>query len=121
MSTQPAPAQPRDKASSEPAELAPCPFDGGTADIELYGSSSDHETWCAVCRSCACEGPWAKSEGMAARAWNRRVPPAVVDAGLEAVGELAALRAAVQTLLEAVGATDYLHAERELRRVFSRG
>lgn len=62
-------------------ELKLCPFCGGTATMES-GPRFEHDPecegpdskWYAVkCRSCAAQGPWAKSESGATRWWNMRV------------------------------------------------
>jgi Lar family restriction alleviation protein len=56
----------------------PCPFCGGEAEI----ASIEHEPrlvddlttkFFYTCRSCACAGPWTRSETAALKSWNMRV------------------------------------------------
>ena len=61
-------------------KLLTCPFCGGDGipDRELREGCSvgepDAFAHFVRCKCCACEGPWAKSEGNAVRQWNTRVP-----------------------------------------------
>ena len=58
-----------------------CPFCGGEGLLESveHGKGSEERDWYYRCRSCACEGPWFKTKGLALRFWNTRaaaLPPA---------------------------------------------
>ena len=62
--------------------VLPCPFCGGKgymvktlrAGYELWMDDPDAYAYHVCCRSCAAEGPWAKSnEKSAFRQWNHRV------------------------------------------------
>ena len=73
------------KPIPEPAapveRLVSCPFCGGTGYLENilrdgykdFPDDPDARAYCVRCRSCAAEGPWAKSEYGARRLWNIRV------------------------------------------------
>lgn len=61
------------------AEIKACPFCEGTGRVEKkwQGRSpiiNDNEDYAyfVVCNSCACEGPWRKTESGAIREWNTR-------------------------------------------------
>lgn len=59
-------------------EVKQCPFCGGKARLH----SIDRFPGCKIrcekfayyyqCESCACQGPWAKTEGNARKHWNMR-------------------------------------------------
>jgi Lar family restriction alleviation protein len=61
-------------SDQEPMAMLSCPFCGGDAYVaaKVFESRPDETIFWAVCRSCACEGPWGKSEASARAAWNRR-------------------------------------------------
>jgi hypothetical protein len=52
-------------------DLYPCPFCGGIKGkhLEMNGPNRYGKYWVS-CRSCACTGPWAKSEIGAGKSWN---------------------------------------------------
>jgi Lar family restriction alleviation protein len=60
-----------------PEPLKPCPFCG---DAVVWLAKAQRDSYFAPdaysyygrCRSCACQGPWHKSDTAAARAWNQR-------------------------------------------------
>ena len=57
------------------APLKPCPHCGGEDPILEMAEPSgeiDNSRCSYRCRSCACEGPWGKSEPSARGWWNRR-------------------------------------------------
>lgn len=60
--------------------LVSCPFCGGDGYLssalrdgyQSFSNDPDAQAYYVVCRSCAAEGPWAKSEYGAVRMWNTR-------------------------------------------------
>lgn len=105
-------------------ELKACPFCGGEAYIEKKwnGKSpiikSDDYQYFAVCRSCACEGPWRKTEGNAIREWNTRP----IEDALTA--ERDALKAENEKMREALGKIDArcsAYGDRSLHQLFTAG
>ena len=62
-------------------ELRPCPFCGGKGEVDSklrdgykdFLKDPDANAYFVVCRSCAADGPWSKSESGARRMWNMRV------------------------------------------------
>lgn len=59
--------------------IAACPFCGGDAEIwrqRRFPNCPDDwaGAWAyyGLCRSCAAQGPWEKSESSARKGWNRR-------------------------------------------------
>lgn len=68
------------KNMPEPEPLKNCPFCGGKPkpDKELITGRKDGDidAWAYYvrCISCACQGPWFKTEGNAIRFWNMRTP-----------------------------------------------
>lgn len=59
--------------------LLACPFCGGEGLLDSYAEDNGDARYTIRCRSCACEGPWAKSAGGAARWWNYRKDELVTD------------------------------------------
>jgi Lar family restriction alleviation protein len=61
-------------------DLKLCPFCGGSAYLETDIRAQRPVSF-VVCRSCACEGPWHKTESGAVHAWNMRTPepPAKIE------------------------------------------
>lgn len=51
--------------------LRPCPFCGGSAQIEGSKPGEKAQFW-AICLGCAATGPWRKTEEGARDAWNKR-------------------------------------------------
>lgn len=70
----------RVRATEAGRGLLACPFCGGVGDLvsqlragyELYMSDPDSRAYFVRCRSCATEGPWAKTDAGAIRQWNTR-------------------------------------------------
>ena len=58
-----------------------CPFCGGIGNmgrVDRYPDcdiQEDKYAYYIRCVSCACEGPWAKSESSATKLWNTRTRP----------------------------------------------
>jgi Lar family restriction alleviation protein len=52
--------------------LKACPFCGGEPLLAKVTCPNGLEQYFFRCRSCACEGPWGKSEGTAVLMWNMR-------------------------------------------------
>ena len=53
------------------AELKPCPFCGGEA--EIISGASNRQVFFVTCDTCGAETPWiARTKAEAAEAWNRR-------------------------------------------------
>lgn len=58
-------------------ELLPCPWCCGRGVIDSLPVGDDIQFF-VRCVSCAAEGPWGHSAGMARGSWNRRPSPPVV-------------------------------------------
>lgn len=82
------------KAASEPS-LLPCPFCGAEAQSVGVGSCR----YAVECLVCEASSRMEHPEQAAIDAWNRRVPPSVVEAGAAAMVELEQLRAAAKEFL----------------------
>lgn len=54
--------------------LKPCPFDGGEGVLDNRPHGDHSTAYFIRCRSCACEGPWARTEKGATVWWNMRQP-----------------------------------------------
>lgn len=81
------------------ADLAPCPFCGGSARL---GSALHNGQWtsCCTCDSCAAVGGWAKSAPAAVRMWNMR--PAEPKAPNRSPGSSAGIHCAHASCSEAL-------------------
>jgi hypothetical protein len=67
-------------AAEAPEDLLTCPFDNGPGytsrtlrdGYESQEDDPDAYAWFVTCKTCACQGPWTKSESGAKRMWNMR-------------------------------------------------
>ncbi len=52
--------------------VLPCPFCGGEPIKTSAVADGGEARFFVTCRSCACQGPWAKTLGNALKYWNMR-------------------------------------------------
>ena len=64
---------PASDSTSEPGELAPCPFCGERLASVIRGVLNNPDYWVVCCHGCRSQGPVAAGSAEAARLWNRRV------------------------------------------------